>query len=176
MPGRTPREAVKAYLEQLQKNISIVSQGVLRVSNYDMLEAVSVLTLLDPTPLSGRPDLYLSFTQQYKIVKVPENGPFRVTTLYYSYAIETQDAQEIVGYHWHPDGVSPVRFPHLHLGPAARVGMEDLRRKAHLPTGRFAFEEVVEFLVATFGVEPDRTLWQEIVDKTKSVFARHKTW
>jgi hypothetical protein len=176
VPGRTPRDAVKAYLEPLQKNISIVCKGVLRVNNYDALEAVSVLTLPDPVPLNGRPDLYLSFTQQYKIIKDPENGPFRVTTLYYSYAVETQDAHEIVGYHWHPDGVSPVRFPHLHLGPAALVGMEDLRRKAHLPTGRVAFEEVVEFLIATFGVEPDRTLWQEIVDKTKSLFARHKTW
>jgi hypothetical protein len=176
VPGRTPREAVKAYLEQLQKIISIVSQGVLRVSNYDTPEVVSVLTLPDPAPLNGRPDLCLSFTQQYKIVKNAKNEPFRVTTLYYSYAVETQDAQEIVGYHWHPDGVSPVRFPHLHLGPAACVGLDDLRRKAHLPTGRVAFEEVIELLIATFGVEPDRTLWQDIVDKTRSVFARHKTW
>jgi len=176
VPGRTPREAVKAYLEPLQKNISIVCKGVLRVNNYDTLEVVSVLTLPDPVPLNARPDLYLSFTQQYKVIKDPENGPFRVTTLYYSYAIETQDAQEIVGYHWHPDGVSPVRFPHLHLGPAARVGMEDLRSKAHLPTGRVAFEEIVEFLIATFSVQPDRSLWQEIVEQTKSLFGKHKTW
>jgi hypothetical protein len=95
VPGRTPREAVKAYLEPLQKNVSIVCRGVLRVNNYDTLNEVSVLTLPDPVTLDGRPDLYLSFTQQYKIIEDPENGPFRVTTRYYSYTIETQDTQEI---------------------------------------------------------------------------------
>jgi hypothetical protein len=175
VPGKTPREAVKAYVDPLQKNIAIVLKGVLRVSNYDRLDGVSVLTLPDPAQLNGRPDLYL-FRQQYKVIKDPENGPFRVTTPYYSYAIETQDAQEIVGYHWHPDGISPVKFPHLHLGPGALIGLEDLNRRAHLPTGRIAFEDIVEFLVATFGVEPDRTLWQELVEKTRTLFARHKTW
>jgi hypothetical protein len=57
---------------------------------------VSVLTL-EPVPLSGRPDLYLSFTQQHKIIEDSENGPFRVTTLYYSYAIETQAAKRSLG-------------------------------------------------------------------------------
>jgi hypothetical protein len=174
--GKTPREAVKAYADPLQKNVAIVSKGVVRVSNYDRLDEVSVLTLPDPAPLNGRSDLYLSFTEQYKVIKDPENGPFRVTTHYYSYAVETQDAQEIVGYHWHPDGVSPVGFPHLHLGPAALIGLEELGRKAHLPTGRIAFEDIVEFLVATFGVEPDRTLWPQIVEKTRSRFARRKSW
>jgi len=121
-------------------------------------------------------DLCLSFTQQYKIIEDSENGPFRVTTLYYSYAIETQAAQEIVGYHWHPDGVSPVRFPHLHLGPAVEIGMEELSRKAHFPTGRVAFEEIVQLLIETFGVTPDRAHWQELVEGTKSLFAKYKTW
>lgn len=156
--------------------MSIICKGVLRVNNYDVLGKVSVLTLPDPVPLNCRSDLYLAFTQQYKVVEDAENGPFRVTKRYYSYVIETQDAKEIVGYHWHPDGASPIQFPHLHLGPAARIGLEELSRKAHFPTGRVAFEDVVEFLIATFGVEPDRTLWQELLNKTKALFAKHKTW
>lgn len=176
MPGRTPREAVKAYLEPLQKNLSIICKGVLRPSNYDMVDKVGVLMLPDPAPLNGRPDLYLAFAQQYKIIKDVENGPFRVTTRYYSYAVETQDAQEIVGYHWHPDGDSPVKFSHLHLGPGALIGREEISRKAHFPTGRVAFEDMVELLIDTFGVQPDRTLWQEIVEKTRSLFTQHKSW
>ncbi len=176
MPGKSPREAVKAYLEQLQKNVAIVCSGVLRVNNYDRLDEISVLALPNPEPLNGRPNLCLSFKQQYKIIKDPVSVPFRVTTLYYGYAIETPDAQEIVGYHWHPDGVSPVTFPHLHLGPAAQIGLEELSRKAHLPTGRVAFEDMIEFLIATFGVEPNRSIWQEIVKGTRSIFARHKSW
>jgi hypothetical protein len=176
VPGKTPREAVKAYLEPLQKNVAIVCKGVLRANNYDKLDQVSVLTLEEPAPLHGRPNLYVSFTQQYKIIKDSENGPYKVKTLYYSYAVETESAQEIAGYHWHPEGVSPVRFPHLHLGPAALIAREELNRKAHFPTGRVAFEEIVEFLIATFGVEPDRALWQELVEKTKSMFKKSKTW
>jgi hypothetical protein len=65
VPGKTPREAVKAYLEPLQKNVAIVCNGVLRVNNYDKLDEVSVLTL-EPVPLNGRSDLYLSFTQQLR--------------------------------------------------------------------------------------------------------------
>ena len=175
MPGKTPREAVKAYLEPLQKNVAIVCNGVLRVNNYDKLDEISVLTL-ESVPLNGRPDLYLSFIQQYKIVKDPEHGPYRVKTLYYSYAIETPDADEIVGYHWHPEGVSPIKAPHLHLGPAALIGRQELSRKAHFPTGRIAFEDVVEFLITSFEVEPDRPLWQELVERTRSLFAKHKTW
>jgi hypothetical protein len=64
VPGKTSREAVKAYLDQLQKNVSIVCRGVLRTNNYDVLGKVSVLTLPDPGALNSRPDLYLSFTQQ----------------------------------------------------------------------------------------------------------------
>jgi hypothetical protein len=174
VPGRTPREAVKAYLQPLQQNIAIVCHGVLRLNNYDRLNELSVLTV-EPVRLNGRPDLYLSFTQQYKIIEDSENGPYRVKTLYYSYAVETEAAQEIVGYHWHPGGVSPVKFPHLHLGPAALIGREELSRKAHLPTGRIAFEDVVEFLVATFAVEPGRPLLREMVGRTKSLFTKHET-
>jgi hypothetical protein len=54
--------------------------------------------------------------------------------------------------------------------------MEELNRKAHLPTGRVAFEDVVELLIGTFGVEPDRGIWPEIVEKTRSLFAKHKSW
>jgi hypothetical protein len=176
VPGKTPREAVKAYLQALQNNVSIACKGVLRVSNYDRLDEISVLTLMAPVPLNRRSDLYLSFKQQYKVVTHAEKGRFRVTTLYYSYAVETQDGQEIVGYHWHPDGVSPIAFPHLHLGAASRIGMKELSNKAHFPTGRVAFEDVVQFLIATFGVEPDRTRLREVAGKTRSRFARHKTW
>ena len=176
MPGKTPREAVKAYRHPLQKNLSIVCKGVLRVSNYDRLDEVSVLALESAVALNGRSDLVLAFKQQYKIIGDAKNGPFRVTTRYYSYAVETVAGEEIFGYHWHPDGVSPIHFPHLHIGPAAGIGLVELNHKAHFPTGRIPFEDVVEFLVNVFGVKPDRTLWQEVVRKTKALFEERKSW
>jgi hypothetical protein len=176
VPGKTPREAVKAYLDPLQKNAAIVCKGVLRVNNYDILDVVSVLTLTDSAPLSGRADLLLSIVQQYKIIRDPENGPYRVTTRYYKYAVETEDSLEIFGYHWHPEGSSPVVFPHLHIGPGAGIGKSELTCKAHFPTGRVAFEDVIQFLIDEFDVQPDRALWQELSDKTKALFTKHKSW
>ena len=35
---------------------------------------------------------------------------------------------------------------------------------------------VIEFLIETFGVVPDRSLWEELIEKTKSLFTKYKTW
>jgi hypothetical protein len=178
VPGRTPGEAVQAYIEPLQKTISVVSKGVLIASNRREIDIKSVLSLPDPVSLNGRADLFLAFTQQYRIIKDPTNGPLRVTTDYYKYALETEDAEEIIGYHWHPDGESPIRFAHLHLGPGANLGRAELHGKAHFPTGRVAFEDVVELLIDAFGVkpDPDKSQWQGAIAKTKALFAKYKTW
>ncbi len=176
MPGKTPREAVQAYVEPLQKSLSLVSDGVLQCSNRDRLEELSVLRLPDPAPLRGRPDLLIGFAQQYKIIKDPRNGPMRVTTTYYKYTLETDEAVEIVGYHWHPDGVSPIRYAHLHLGPGAQIGRSELDAKAHFPTGRVAFEDFVRMLVDVFEVGTRQPMWREALERTKSLFERYKRW
>ncbi len=175
MPGKTARQGVKAYIDPLQKNVSIVSKGVLRASEYDNIDRPGVLTLPDPVPLNGRTDLFLSFTQQYKIIRDPNHGLYRVTTRYYAYKVEGSGGGEIFGYHWHPEGPSPIKIPHLHLGQAVQLGV-GLSRKNHFPTGRIAFEELVEFLITEFGVKPNRKLWQELVARTKSAFHKDKTW
>jgi len=149
---------------------------VLTVSNYEKLDQISVLTLPDPVALNGRSDLYLSFTQQYKIIRNAQNGTYRVNTQYYKYAVEDANSLEIFGYHWHPKGSSPITFPHLHIGIGASVGNVEVSGKAHFPTGRIAFEDVVEFLVTHFGVRPDRALWQEVVEGTRKLFTKHKSW
>jgi hypothetical protein len=124
----------------------------------------------------GARTYFLAFSQQYKIIKDEKNGPLRVTTLYYKYAIETQQAEEIIGYHWHPDGASPIKYAHLHLGPGAQIGRAELNGKAHFPTGRVPFEDLVQLSIDVFGVNPDRTTWQSVVEKTKGLFMRHKSW
>jgi hypothetical protein len=176
VPGKTPHEAVNAYVGPLQRNVSLISKGVLIPSNRDRLDFTSVLHLPDPVPLNGCPDLFLAFSQQYKIIKDEANGPFRVTTLHYKYAIETDSAEEIIGYHWHPDGPSPIKYAHLHLGPGAQIGRAQLDGKAHFPTGRVPFEDLVKLSIDVFGVKPDRTAWESVMEKTKGLFMRHKSW
>lgn len=56
---------------------------------------------------------------QYKIVKVDgDRGPYKVKTASYFYAIENRNQQELVAYHWHPEGTD-IPFPHIHLGKKA---------------------------------------------------------
>lgn len=175
MPGKNPSEAVDAYVQPLQKSVSLISRGVLIPSERNRPDCVGVLHLPDPIPLNGRNDLLLSFKQQYKILRV-KRRLFRVTTLHYGYSIETENGEEIIGYHWHPEGVSPVTFPHLHLGPGAQVIHPDLHSKAHFPTGRVSFEDFVEMLVDSFNVKPSDGGWLGFVRRAKEIFHKYKSW
>jgi len=65
-------------------------------------------------------------------------GLFRCSTRGYNYKLSTPRGADLWRIHWHPDGASPARGPHLHMPP-------DLER--HLPTGRSTFEHAVAWLV-----------------------------
>lgn len=176
MPGKTPREAVQAYIDPLQKSLALISEGVLRCDNRDRIDDLSVLRLPDPVSLHGRSHLFIGMVQQYRIIKDPNNGPFRVTTAHYKYTLETEDSEEIIGYHWHPEGPSPVRYAHLHLGAGAQIGRSELDGRAHFPTGRVAFEDFVKLLIDVFDVKASRPTWRQALDRTKGLFERYKRW
>jgi len=116
----------------------------------------------------------LTVLMQYRIVRA-ENGqdPWKVTTAAYFYTVEDRDGREILAYHWHP-ATTPVHpRPHLHLGPAS--GAPRLR-KAHLPTGRVAVEDVVRLLVRDFGVHPRLPAWRRVLDETQAAFEKWRSW
>ena len=71
----------------------------------------------------------------------------------YMFSMYDANHQEIIAFHWHPDGRSPVTHPHLHIGAGARAGYERLQ-KAHLPTGHITIHDVLRFAIADLGVEP----------------------
>jgi hypothetical protein len=89
------------------------------------------------------------------------------------YELLDYDERELFVYHWHPTGSSPVRFPHLHVAGAAPIplaapaGDAPPRRlaidKAHFPTDRVSFEEVVGLLIRDFDIEPHREDWERIL-------------
>jgi hypothetical protein len=88
----------------------------------------------------------------------------------YAFEILEPDEREILAFHWHPDGASPVRHPHLHLSgrmPEILLGRSrdavSLSR-VHIPTGILSFAAVVRMLIEEFGVEPRRSDWQAILD------------
>jgi hypothetical protein len=98
--GRTPAEAVHAFLEPLNRAISCVTSAVLTVSGgYYEADEPHALVLGDgpPEPLDGDGDLSLTVRQRYRIVEFEGGlGPWKVTTAGYSYVILTEGLELLV--------------------------------------------------------------------------------
>jgi hypothetical protein len=178
VPRKTPYEAVEAYVQPLREAISCLSQTAhfATAGGHYVSDKPHVLTLVDGARLrlqsSDDTDLTLSVSQQYEIVE-DESG-FRVRTLKYAYKIDNwQDGHEVMAYHWHP--AERIKYPHLHLSYGARVGREDLR-KAHVPTGRIALEDVIQFLIESFRVMPAKEHWETVLDGSRAKFREHRSW
>jgi hypothetical protein len=78
----------------------------------------------------------------------------------YSYAVVGSQGGEIVVFHWHPDGRSPITEPHLHVkGTIAGVDLS----KAHVPTGMVSIPSFLRFLIRDLGIEPLRPDWEPIL-------------
>ncbi len=70
-------------------------------------------------------------------------------TVYYSYAIRDRDEREVLVYQWHPEGVSDVTFPHLHISRSAPIPLArtDPPRtvaigRMHLPTNHVRLDDL----------------------------------
>lgn len=176
MPGRTPREAVQNYMLPLQQAVSCVAKAVLRPSGYAPSEHPLLLSSEQMPCSMQNTDLLFSAAQWFYIVEDPRNGPWRVRTAGYQYTIETQNAEEILGYHWHPTSASDVKEPHLHLGSGARIGRAELETtKAHLPTGRVAMEDFIRLLIEVFDANPRRD-WKEVLKAGADRFRQFASW
>jgi hypothetical protein len=78
----------------------------------------------------------------------------------YRYEIGEHPGPELVAYHWHLEGTSPVTEPHLHA--RIRGSSTDLS-KLHLPTGLVNPDAVIRCLITEFSVEPLRPDWQDVL-------------
>lgn len=113
----------------------------------------------------------LTMDQRYTVA-FGDDAPV-VRTSEYRYQILDAEGQEILAYHWHPVGVSPVTYPHLHLsGRLAPLdlgpGREPIRLGGmHLPTGgrvgMVTLADVVRVLIDEFGVQSRRADWRRIL-------------
>jgi hypothetical protein len=96
-----------------------------------------------------------------------------VRTVGYSYDVLDADERELITFHWHPQGPSDVRTPHLHVSgvppillPKRPSGHDapphDLRR-AHIPTGIVGLDQLLFMLIRDLGVEPRDPRWDQIL-------------
>jgi hypothetical protein len=184
MAGKTPAEAVHNFLAPLQRVLACVTDNVLsdgggyHASPVKHPEHIYALTLYNSPALLGRDKRFaLDLIQQYQVISGEgQRGPWKVSTVAYYYTILlAESGQEVLGYHWHPTGHSDVTYPHLHLYAGAGTLQHNLR-KAHLPTGRIAIEDVLRLAITHFHVNPFSDNWAEILTATQEAFQEWRTW
>ena len=188
MVGSSSEEALDAFISRVRRTVQCVARAEV-FGTGDLLDrSLRSLTLVPHgggasrvTPLrrdDGRADLFLRIQEQFRVIRQSEDGgrePFRVEAVYYSYWILDRDEREILVYQWHPEGVSDVTLPHLHIprvaplplprtDPPRSVALGDM----HLTTNRVFLEDVVALLIREFAVRPLRADWHDVLDENRA--------
>lgn len=162
--GRTPAAAVRAFLTEIGRALSCVTDGVVRLSAGGYRPAASahqaVLAGGSAVALQGVPGRALKVRLRYEI-REDEAAGWRVDLAGYEYTLLAGE-DELLVWHWNPQG--QVGWPHLHVGGGAlRPGSPLLG--AHLPPrAPVRLEEVLALAIAELGVRPRRPDWREVLD------------
>ena len=152
--GRTPGAARRLLRDTLQRAVSSVSAAVIT----DHVAGVEgELNVACPLALvSGAAPLTLTLWQYYAVLSDrsgTRSERWRVQTTGYSYKLDDADGREILSYHWHPTGRSPVVRPHLHLSAGTGALRSELQR-THLGTGFVTPVTLLTLLLESFAVRP----------------------
>lgn len=166
MRGRTSAQAVNSYVDTTNRLVSCVTDSIVSVAGgYHPAVSPLILALNNglPVVLSGVSRLGLQLQQTYQIAGPAVRGDlWTVRVTGYAYAVLDTDQREVLTYHWHPRGNSPVVMPHLHLERGALVERPEVR-DAHLPTGPISIGIFLRFLIDDLSVEPARPDWDSIL-------------
>jgi len=170
-------EALQGYLEQLQKIVSCVAQDVcFAYPNNKGRQALAWSEGAVKLKREGGTALFIDIGQEVDD-PIPENKP-AVTTRYYIYSILDADFKDLIGFHYHPElDDDPVMYPHIHVYADAdeRFALFNLHKR-HIPSGRVALEDVIEWLVVELQVKAIREDWQKILAETRQRFKETRTW
>ena len=161
---RASYEAVDNYITNLQKLLSCVTRSVINAEIYQPAPAPHFLTINDGEPvlLSGPSRLQLALRQYFVTVDSAQSSAWQIQVSSYFYELLDSDGREVLAYHWHPRGNSPVATPHLHLEQGARVGRPEVR-DAHLPTGDVSLNAILRVLIEEMDVRPLRPDWESVL-------------
>lgn len=122
--------------------------------------------------LRGDARLSLSIEIGYRIHEISsaqDTGRWAVTSAMYMYTFYDARGGQLLSYHWHPEGRSPITMPHLHLGASAVT--RPLLATAHLPTGLITLIDVIRLAIQDFGVRPLRRDWAAVLDRAQRALA-----
>ena len=159
----TPTAATRALRDALQRATSCVTPDVLAGERFAVEGELTLASRLRSQP-DGAP-IVLSIRHYYAVVTATSGNRgdgWQARTAAYYYTLDDADGREILAYHWHPTGRSPVTLPHLHLGAAAGALRRELVR-AHLETGFVTPVALLGLVLEQFGVRPRRADWAAVL-------------
>lgn len=159
MPERTLASERSVYLNRLQLALSTVSDGVLRVrTEQGRPQTFGVGSGIRPAfrvQAARGTHLKLRLNERFRVTSKGEGErAWQATTVGYQYQLHTDDDEEILAYHWHPEDSGPDH-PHLHISSGAGTLRPEFHR-AHLPTGELPLEDFLAFVIRDFAVRPLR--------------------
>ena len=164
--SRTSHEVVVDYIDNLQKLVSCVTPSVVVAELYHPASVPIPITINygEPVSLRGPSRFQLALRQSFIAVDSGQGSSWHVVVRSFSYEIHDSEGREVLLYHWHPRGNSPVATPHLHLEQGAQVGRSEVR-DAHLPTGDVSLNAILRVLIEEMGVRPLRPDWDSILSE-----------
>ena len=175
MAGKTPHEALDAFIDPLQQSLSCITDAVLdtrRRSNkeYPNEKPFSItISAGKPADLLCDSGLSLSFIMWYRIMRDDsERGQWKAVTTGYYYSLDDDHQREIIAYHWHPS-IGAIDFPHLHVEQGSGITRRELFR-AHLPTGHIALEDMILCAIRDFEVQTLRDDWMDVLTRNRAKF------
>jgi hypothetical protein len=176
LPGRTPREAVDAFLTPLKNVVGCVTDEGL-VARYpgrgEQWHAVAFQSGFAILDRANGLTLKLALFHRYTVVKeAGDRGPWTVRTAEWKYEVSDQSDEVIVDFHWHPVS-GRTQWPHVHAyGDRGSMTMDRL----HIPTGRVSIESVIRFLIEDLGVVTRRPDWDRVLTQSEILFLEWRTW
>lgn len=158
--SKTSAEAVEHYRGRTVRLLSCVTSVHVVVRAYHVSSEPHQLELADTAKMRGGP-LSIDVAEEYEVRQ--DDAGWRVGILGYLYAIG-YEGRELISYHWHPSGNSPITRPHMHVGANIQV-CDRWLSKVHLPTGAVGLEQVVALAIVELGVEPLRDDWERLLEE-----------
>jgi hypothetical protein len=195
--GPSPEVAVDEFVARLRRTLACVVRGT-AIASGNAPDVTHSVTLFpegrsggDPARLrthGGEGELLLRLALQFRVDRLAGvDEPYHVSTAFYHFDVLDRDGNEIVVFHWEPEGRGPVHAPHLHLSATTPVvlpqregsgvaGMKTHLSRLHLPTGQLLIEDVVELLIRDFAVVPLRDDWEHVLaDNREATTRAHET-
>ena len=183
MPTNKGHHAIKDYLSELQKIVSCVATEVCYVypnNNGRQVLAWSGASMLESAPIilqrKNNSRLFVNIRQEIQQPNARNN--YLVSTKGYIYSVLDAEKKDLIGFHYHPElDDDPVMHPHIHVYADADERFADFNlHKRHIPSGRVALEDVIEWLIIELEVKALRSDWRQILQATRKQFKRICTW